>query len=326
LIDDLAKAQASLLQALGAAGGEMILSRAEAPSRFGEHWQEALTDLESAALVALDSGGVLRAGPRGSVLDGAAIERLCGDCGFGKPVEILASTPSTNDFVLDRAQAGAGPGLVVAAELQTAGRGRRGRAFDSRPGLGVWSTTLLPPPGDPVAAPRHSLVTALAVAAAVERLTGACPGIKWPNDVRLGGRKISGILVEARSRAGRLIPVAGIGVNVHHQAGDFPPELRDLAGSVEAQTGTRVERSELLAAIVIELAQLSSRERAGRLELAERFATFDELFDREISVEHPGGRWRGIARGIEEDGSLLLAVPGQGTRVVRAGEATLHGA
>jgi BirA family biotin operon repressor/biotin-[acetyl-CoA-carboxylase] ligase len=297
----------------------------EERTRFGERLEEALADLEAAGLVAVESGTVLCCGPRGSILDGPQVEARCRGRALGHSVEVVASTPSTNDLVLERALAGARPGLVVVAELQTAGRGRRGRPFDSRPGLGIWSTTLLDAPDDPELAPRFSLLAALAVAKAVERLTGTRPKIKWPNDVRIAGRKVSGILVEARTRGHSLFPVAGIGVNVHHLPDEFPSGVRGVAGSVEGQTGVRVERGDLLVEILRELGEVLERDRAGSLDLAHRFASFDEMRDREVAVSRGEETWHGVAAGIEDDGGLLLAVPGQGMRVVRSGEATLHG-
>ncbi|MCA9751243.1 MAG: biotin--[acetyl-CoA-carboxylase] ligase, partial [Gemmatimonadetes bacterium] len=213
---------ARLVHALGEAGGALPAARL---TTIGD-----APDLESALatlgdLVSLETDGTLRFGPRGSALAAAGVQASLGGATWGRELEVLAAIGSTNDRAAERAAAGAAPGLVVTAELQTAGRGRRGRVFDSRPGLGIWSTTLLPVPADPAAAPRLSLIAALAVAEAVEERTGFSPALKWPNDVRIGGRKICGVLVEARSAGGRVFPVAGIGINVHHRPQDFPPEV-----------------------------------------------------------------------------------------------------
>ena len=283
---------------------------------------EAAARLAEAGLLSADSVGRWAAGPRGSLLDARRIEEARAGCVYGRHVEVHASVASTNDIVLERAAAGAEPGLVVCAELQTQGRGRRGRAFDSRPGLGIWSTTLLAGPADAARAPRLSLVAGLAVADAVAETTGADPGLKWPNDVLLGGRKVCGILVEARTVAGRLFPVAGIGVNVHHGPGDFPEELRSRAGSLAGVSGKRIDRTEYLVRQLDHLERWLAREEAGGVDLAAEYGARDALAGREVRVLTSDGAETGVARGVAEDGTLRVEVDGR-VRTVRSGEATL---
>lgn len=263
-------------------------------------------------------------GPRGSILSGAAVERLRRGGRLGARTEVLASVGSTNDVVFERAAAGAEPGLVVCAELQTEGRGRLGRSFDSQPGLGIWASVLLEAPDDPEDCPRLSLVAGLAVAAALEAETGARCGLKWPNDVWIGGRKVCGILVEARTAGGRTIPVAGIGINVHHRGEDFPGELRERAGSLESTTGRSIDRTRLLARVLGELEALLDADRGRRLDLPARWAERDVLSGREVEVRGGEGSVCGRAIGVAGDGSLLLRVPGEGTRAFRSGEVTLR--
>jgi BirA family biotin operon repressor/biotin-[acetyl-CoA-carboxylase] ligase len=314
--------RAELVQRLGAAGGAAPLARLlrDVGAVDADAAERALANLTAAELVTLDPDGTLRAGPRGSVLAADAVQRLRAGARYGSRVEVHAAVPSTNDVVLARAAEGAEPGLVVCAELQTAGRGRRGRSFDSPPGLGIWSTTLLDAPADAETSPRLSLVAALAVAEAVRAETGAAPALKWPNDVLVGGRKVCGILVEARTAGGRVFPVAGIGVNVHHRPDEFPPELRHRAASLESATGVRVERSRFLARLLGELESLLDEERRGTLEVPERFARLDVLRGRDVEVRTVDGTVRGRAAGVDVAGALLLDVPGDGRRTVRSGE------
>ncbi len=261
--------------------------------------------------------------PSGPPLDVAEVDRHRRGARFGCPLEVLESVGSTNDIVLERAVAGATPGLVVAAERQTAGRGRRGRTFDSRPGLGLWFSVLLEPPADPATAPRAALIAGVAVADAIAELPGASPRLKWPNDVRLGGRKVCGILVEARTVGRRIFLVAGIGINVHHRAEDFPPELTGAAGSLESVLGRSVARSRLLAGVLDRLEVRFEADATGRLDLPGAFEARDDLAGREVEIDGPGRRCRGIAAGIAPDGGLRLRVPGEGLVIVRSGEASL---
>lgn len=284
----------------------------------------ALDDLTSAALVAPVVDGIVRAGGRGSALSAANVTARLTTSQLGRPVEILAVVGSTNDVVLERAAAGARPGLVVGAELQTEGRGRRGRAFDSRPGLGVWSTTLLPSPLDATTAPRLSLIAGLAVCAALRDVTGESPTLKWPNDVRLKGRKVCGLLVEARSTGRSLFLVAGIGVNVHHRVEDFPPEVAESAVSLDGATGRRHDRSAVLAAILGQLESRLAEESAGRLDLAAAFDPWDETKGRELVVQNARETFEGCGAGVTSDGALLVAVPGRGEIAVRAGETAIR--
>jgi BirA family biotin operon repressor/biotin-[acetyl-CoA-carboxylase] ligase len=167
-------------------------------------------------------------------------------------------------------------------------------------------------------------VAGLAACAAIEDVAPVRTMLKWPNDVRVDGRKVCGVLVEARSAGSRLFPVAGIGINVHHRAGDFPPELRDTAVSVQAAAGVRVERGILLATLLARLELLLDEERSGTLDLPAAFALRDETLGREVMVETGGVAHRGTGLGVAPDGALLLEVPGRGVVPVRAGEATLR--
>jgi BirA family biotin operon repressor/biotin-[acetyl-CoA-carboxylase] ligase len=316
-VSALRELQARLVHALGEAGGELPVGRAQALA--GDRLAEALDDLGD--LVVLGGDRLLRFA-RGSALREMDVLARASDAAFAGPIEIHPVVGSTNDVVLERATGGAEPGLVVVGELQTAGRGRRGRAFDSRPGLGVWASILLPDPADASRASRLSLIAALAVVDAIRSLTDAAPKVKWPNDVRLGGRKVCGTLVEARTARGAMFPVAGIGVNVHHRADDFPPELRRVATSVELATGRRVRRGDLLAEVLTALGNLVEREREGALDLPVRFAEVDEIRGRLVEIRGVPSPLKGHAAGIREDGALVLDGPG-GPAAVMAGEVSL---
>lgn len=313
-------AQAEWLRAVDRNGGSIPLAQVPVALDSGDR-DFAIGDLVAAGLMELSQDGVLRRGPRGSRLGEDDVQRQLTTRQLGRTLEIRASVGSTNDVALELAVAGRSPGLLVAAELQTAGRGRRGRVFDSRPGLGLWTTTLLPAPARAETAPRLSLLAGIAVGQAIERCCGVRPGLKWPNDVLLHGRKICGVLVEARSVGSALHPVAGIGLNVHHRAEDFPEELRERAGSLESTCGGHPERSTVLAAVMNELESVLDEERAGRLRLSDRFAEWDALADQPVEVLDAGPR--GTARGVDEQGCLRLETA-TGTQSVRSGEVSLR--
>jgi BirA family biotin operon repressor/biotin-[acetyl-CoA-carboxylase] ligase len=314
-------AQARILHVLGIRR-TLSLSDKSLRQSLGEVLEAAVEGLLASGLAALDGGGILRAGPRGSVLSAQGVLGQLG-APFAYDIEVEPVVSSTNDVVFRRAARGARPGAVTLAELQTKGRGRFGRGFVSPPGLGIWSTILLEVPRDLEASPRLSILCALAVARALAALAGVAPGLKWPNDVRIDGKKVCGILVEGRGTGSEFFLVAGIGLNVHHRAEEFPPELRESAGSLEMLAGRRLERERVFAGVLRELAHVLAKDLEGAHVLSEEFRRYDELEGEEVALERGGEVVTGVAHGIEEDGSLVVTVAGEGRRLFRAGETSL---
>ncbi len=163
----------------------------------------------------------------------------------GRRIAVWNRVGSTNDVAAHGAGSIANEGLVVLAEEQTAGRGRRGRAWSAPAGSSLLMSVLLFPP-EPTADPGWlTALAALAVVDVVAAWSGRDARIKWPNDVRVDGRKIAGILVERGPGA-----VVGIGLNVNISHDQFPEELRDSATSLCILTGGRSDRSELARALI----------------------------------------------------------------------------
>jgi BirA family transcriptional regulator, biotin operon repressor / biotin---[acetyl-CoA-carboxylase] ligase len=170
----------------------------------------------------------------------AVVPRLRGR--FGHEYLFLESTPSTQ-LLLDPE---APEGTVVVAGEQTAGRGRLGRRWLAPAGASLLCSLQLRPPLAPERLPELTVVAARACAEAIAALTGLEPELKFPNDVLVGGRKVAGILAEARE--GRV--VLGIGVNVNVPAGELPQEVDRPATSLLAETGREIDRAELLAELL----------------------------------------------------------------------------
>ncbi|HET9888673.1 MAG TPA: biotin--[acetyl-CoA-carboxylase] ligase, partial [bacterium] len=276
-------------------------------------------------LVQVHPGAIVTPGERGSLLSGRRVSAQLSTKWAGRALEVLAETGSTNEIVLARAAAGAAPGLTVAAELQISGRGRRGNTFESRPGLGLWVSILLPQPAQPESSPRLSLIAALAAAQAIESVAGEPVFLKWPNDVLICDRKVAGVLVEARTVGARMFLVAGIGINVHHRIADFTPGLRERAASIESMGRARVDRSILLARLLEEMEQYLERERNGTLDLCAEWNARDGLAGREVALALSGEEpvW-GRALGIESDGRFRLLRSDQSLLLARSGEASVR--
>ncbi len=250
---------------------------------------------------------------------------------LGKRLVCKMETGSTNSDAAALGRTGAPDGTVVLADSQTAGRGRLGRTWVSRPGLNLYLSVLLRPTILPAAAPQLALVAGLAVAQALEA-EGLEPTIKWPNDVLLGGRKVCGILTELEAETDRVeFVVVGIGVNLNSELEDFPPELHERATSVLMASAKKVERARFAAELLLRLESVYERFRAdGFGALATEWAARSALAGREITVDGAGGVVRGTYEGIDSEGALLLKEGGNGeqggtTRRVLAGDVTIVG-
>ncbi len=235
-------------------------------------------------------------------------------------------TGSTNDDAGRLAREGAVEGTVVLADAQTAGRGRLGRDWVSRPRLNLYASLLLRPAIAPADAPQLSLVAGVAVADALER-EGIEAGIKWPNDVLIDGRKVCGVLTEIEAEADMVgSVVVGVGVNLNSVIGDFPEELHDRATSIRMATGRMVDRASFAATLLecFELAYERWREH-GFAELKGDWERRSVLIGKPVEVAAASASAQGICVGIDSDGALLLKGDGDEVRRVIAGDVTLVG-
>ena len=167
----------------------------------------------------------------------------------------LPRCASTNDEAFARLERGEGAahGIVVFAEEQTAGRGRRGRSWLSLPGYGLMFSLGLRPAA-PLPAPALVAGAATAIRAAIARASGVDARIKWPNDLLVSGRKICGILVEARSARGRSSVVIGVGLNANEDPGrHLDPTIAASATSIAHESGRPIDRAALARAALDEL-------------------------------------------------------------------------
>ncbi len=170
---------------------------------------------------------------------------------IGRQIIVLEQTASTNDAILQVATANSNAGLVLFAEHQTAGRGRRGNRWESAAGKGLWFSILLRP-GIQVNDSGRLTIWAMESICDVIRTEFALePAIKLPNDVLLCGRKVAGLLVEMRAQQkAPHLAIVGIGINVNHSVADFPPELQNRAISLAMALHRPVDRQQLAVAIL----------------------------------------------------------------------------
>jgi len=212
------------------------------------------------------------------------------------------------------ARAGCASGTVVAARRQTAGVGRMGRTWDSRPG-GLYFTAVLRPRLEAAQMPLATLALGLGVADALQLFAGLAVDLRWPNDVLVGDRKLAGIL--AQFQEGALL--AGVGLNVNQR--EFPPELEPLATSLLLETGKEQDPEFLLRALVRSIeSHINILETAGAEPILRLFESASSYASgRRVRVELPGGEITGVTAGLSaegflrvrrEDGSLVTVTAG----------------
>ncbi|MCI6109909.1 MAG: biotin--[acetyl-CoA-carboxylase] ligase, partial [Oscillibacter sp.] len=174
----------------------------------------------------------------------------------GGRIDCFDTIDSTNAYLKRIALDGAPDGTVAVAAEQTSGRGRRGRTFQSAAGKGVYLSVLLRPELTPAQLMPLTGFVAVAMSRAVDRVGGTNVQIKWTNDLVLNGRKLCGILTElsVEGETGALqYVVPGIGINVSQCEEDFDGDVAQIATSILRETGRRISRAELAAAMIEEL-------------------------------------------------------------------------
>lgn len=231
------------------------------------------------------------------------------------PILRLGAVESTQAIAFELAAQGSPDGTAVVADHQTGGRGRRGRAWQDEPGASLLVSPIVRPRLPLALWPGLSFAAALAVADALAATAGLTATLKWPNDVRVGGKKIAGILLESRGgdRPGPVV-VAGIGLNLGQRG--FSPALEGGATSVWLETGRALEREAVLQALLGAFARWRARlEIEGFAPLRTRWLALTETIGRQV---HANG-FSGVAVDLDPSGALLLRDGAELHRIV-AGE------
>lgn len=245
---------------------------------------------------------------------------------LGSQIVYFETIGSTNDIAASLATSGRSEGAVVIADSQTAGRGRRGRSWFSPPAAGLYISVVLAPARARVMPDRATalltLAAGVALAEAIERVTGLGPSIKWPNDLLIDRRKLAGILAEGvalPAAVGLQAVVLGYGINVMSAA--YPPELATLATSLESELGRAVDRSAVCAESLAALAARYDDLLEGRYDAILDSWRARAFGSRGAKVEWdtPSGVQTGITAGIDETGALLVRTGHRVERIV-AGE------
>lgn len=239
---------------------------------------------------------------------------------LAREILVFENTASTNDLAARMGREGAAEGLVIFAESQTAGRGRLGRRWESDVRMGLWFSLLLRPDFSHALWTRLTTWAAVAVAETIEEVTSCKAEIKWPNDIFVGGKKVTGILIESHfDKSHAPFAVAGIGVNVNHV--EFPPEIAQRAGSLRLACGKFLDRQNLAAAMLRRLDALLKND-------------FLAIVARAESRSFLRGQWIGIRAGemllegrverLDADGGIVLRTADGSEVSVCSGEVTIY--
>lgn len=256
------------------------------------------------------------------VLAGLATRRL------GRLVEYRETVGSTNDLAKEMARHGAPEGLLVLADQQTAGKGRLGRSWATPPGAAIAMSLVLRPDLAPHEAPRITLAAAVAVARAVREVAGLAAGIKWPNDVQVGGRKLCGILTEMEAEMDRIaFVVLGIGLNVTLRREQMDPAFRDTATSLALEGAAEVRRAALVQAILARFEGAYDHLLGGRFSVVlDQWRALSVTLGQAVRVLGLDGQVtvEGVAEAVDEEGALLVRDGAGEVHRVLSGEVSLR--
>lgn len=227
---------------------------------------------------------------------------------MGRSLHYHESVESTQKIAHKLAYENAEEGTVVIAEEQTAGRGRMDRKWHSPKYSGVWMSVILRPKLPIPKAPQLTLIAAVGVVQAIEEVTGLIPEIKWPNDILIKGRKITGILTELQAESDRINSIIiGIGINVNTKREDFPAEIGLIASSLAMELGGMVDREKLIRSILEKLERLYTLYLdKGFFPIKLMWESYAVSIGKNITARTLTGEIRGKAIGITDDGVLQI--------------------
>lgn len=262
------------------------------------------------------------------ILTAEEIKSQMGTGSLAKQVLYFETTDSTNIQARQYAENDNSDGLLVVADEQTKGRGRRGRNWSSLPGENIFMSLLLKPRISPKSASMLTLIAALAVAAAVKENTGLEAWIKWPNDIVVNRKKVCGILTEMSSEMDYIhYVIIGIGINVNTAA--FPEEIAEMATSLflESEQEQRFSRSQLICSVMAQMEIYYKKFlETGNLSLVrEEYNRRLAGLGNQVKILGDGTELIGISRGITDMGQLIVECSDGSKREVLSGEVSVRG-
>ncbi len=258
------------------------------------------------------------------VLTASNIRRKLEPQASGVAIDVRETVTSTNTVLKEIAEHGGREGMVVIANKQTMGKGRLGRSFYSPKGGGLYMSVLLRPAFSAEEALSITTAAAVAVARAIDHMTGSRALIKWVNDVYFHGRKVCGILTEASvdfENKGLHYAVLGMGTNLTDPEGGFPPEAAQVAGSLFGRKAPPGARTELAAQILNHF--FTYYNALPRRTFMEEYRSRSLLTGMDITFTEGGALWEGTVLGVDDQAQLLVRLPDGTEKLFGAGEVNI---
>lgn len=242
---------------------------------------------------------------------------------IGHEIHHYSEVDSTNNVAKELAEKGSPEGTIITAESQRSGKGRRGKKWISPHG-GVWMTIILRPDIPTSQAPLLTLLTGVAVAETLKRECNLEVGIKWPNDILIGDKKVCGILTEASaSKRGLDYVVVGIGIDLNVNVDDFPPELREGATSLQRELEKEISGVKLVQNFLLNFENFYNDFKNGQFQhILNQWRRLSTTIGSTVEVQKRGRTVRGEAVGITKEGVLILEMPDGSLRKIISGECT----
>ncbi len=249
------------------------------------------------------------------------ITQSIGNCTIGKRISYHAEVTSTQDIASKLARDGAEEGTCVIAEKQTSGRGRKGRNWVSPFKDGIYISIILRPNLKPVHIIQIPLVAGVAMVKAIEQTTKLTPGIKWPNDIFIDGRKVAGILTEVNCDIDTVhYVILGIGININTDIDTLPEEVKGIATSLSQECGHNVSRAKFTGQLLIEMGKVYTEYVTnGFASLGKQWTDHNITLGSKVKVNDGQSEILGTAIEIDDDGFLIIETQdGQKQRIISA--------
>lgn len=260
----------------------------------------------------------------GNVLTPQGVRRLLTGSAKGCAIDVRDSVTSTNTVLKAIAEQGGAEGMVLIAQQQTQGKGRLGRTFLSPKGTGLYISILLRPKFSAEESLCVTTAAAVAVAEAIDSVTGKHAMIKWVNDVYLKGRKVCGILTEASvdfENSGLNYAIVGIGVNVQEPPGGFAPEIRDVAGALYKEEVPAGVRTQLAAEILNRF--FGFYDHLTQRTFMDAYRERSLLTGMEVTFTQGDTVQEGLVLGVDDEARLQVRLPNGEEKLFSAGEVNI---
>lgn len=241
---------------------------------------------------------------------------------YGKSIAYYETCDSTQPIAHDLAQNGAEDGTIVVSEEQVMGSGRMARPWSSKAYKGIWMSVITKPQLTPQQAPQMTLVAAVAIVRAIEEVSGLVPQIKWPNDLLIDGKKVSGILTELQAEPDLVKSIIlGIGINVNQDEDEFPAELASIATSLKIKKGATINRAKLIATVLKHLERyVDLYVESGFAPIKLLWESYSNTIGKQVRAVMVTETVEGTAIGITEEGMLELQLADGSIRGIYSGD------